>query len=271
MIDNPCYTEEYIVTSHNVDTNSNLKPTDLVQYMQETGNHHMRDRKPTYIDLLKEGKSFVVSRLTVEVIKSINNYETIKVHTWRAKEKGATFYRSFLVENNGEVVAKGFSEWAVPDRFKGGLCKASEINMESYELGPEINTILPTRFRFPKGIDWKQVDRYKVRYTSCDYNMHLNNSYYQDMMWNQIPEVENKRMVASSIRFKKEAMVGSEIDVYMVNQKDVEAPIINLEEDQKDYEVYYFITKIGEEKNSEGIVIATKADDKYKFEFKDRN
>ncbi len=58
------YTEKYKVTSHDVDVNNNMKPSLVLRYMQETANHQMRDRKPSYYDLFFAGKSFIITRIT---------------------------------------------------------------------------------------------------------------------------------------------------------------------------------------------------------------
>ena len=50
------YSEHYEVTCHDVDQNNHIKPTNLVRYMQETANHQMRDRKPSYYDLFLTAK-----------------------------------------------------------------------------------------------------------------------------------------------------------------------------------------------------------------------
>lgn len=42
------YREHYSVSSHDVDINNNIKPSSLARLMQETANHNMRDRRPTY-------------------------------------------------------------------------------------------------------------------------------------------------------------------------------------------------------------------------------
>ena len=100
------YSEKYTVTSHNVDVNDNLRPTMVAQFMQETANHHMRDRKPSYYDLFAVGKSFIVTRMAIEIYEQIHQYDNIEVKTWRCPEKAATFIRCFLIERDGKVCAR---------------------------------------------------------------------------------------------------------------------------------------------------------------------
>ena len=76
------YTAEYEVTSHDVDLNNHIEPTYLIRYLQETGNHQMRDRKPSYFELLDEGKTLVLIRISVEIEKQLHQYDRFTVRTW---------------------------------------------------------------------------------------------------------------------------------------------------------------------------------------------
>ena len=58
------YEEKYTINSFDVDENNNIRPTNLINYLQETADHHMRDRKPSYYDFFYEGKAFVVIRMS---------------------------------------------------------------------------------------------------------------------------------------------------------------------------------------------------------------
>ena len=75
------YSEKYTITSFDVDINNNMRPTSLINYLQETANHQMRDRKPSYYDFFREGKSFVVTRMSIEVLEQIGQYEEVEVRT----------------------------------------------------------------------------------------------------------------------------------------------------------------------------------------------
>ena len=62
------YIEHYSISSHDVDINNNIKPSSFARLMQETGNHNMRDRRPTYEELFDNGQSFIATRILYEVI-----------------------------------------------------------------------------------------------------------------------------------------------------------------------------------------------------------
>lgn len=209
------YSEKYTVTSHNVDVNDNLRPTMVAQFMQETANHHMRDRKPSYYDLFAVGKSFIVTRMAIETYEQIHQYDNIEVKTWRCPEKAATFIRCFLIERDGKVCARAYTEWAVANRNTGKLCRAGEVDISNYETGEPLEMSIPVRFRFPKDTTWERVGTKRVMYSDVDMNMHMNNTRYLDMLWNYIPEITGRKVTSMSIRYMAEAPINEDIEIYM--------------------------------------------------------
>lgn len=113
------YTENYEVTCHDVDVNNNIKPSLILRYMQETANHQMRDRKPSYYDLFFAGKSFIVTRVTIEIFAQLHQYDKIQVDTWNCPAKGVTFLRCYEIRRGDETVARAYSVWAVTDHETG--------------------------------------------------------------------------------------------------------------------------------------------------------
>lgn len=241
------YFEDYLITTHDVDTNNHLRPTVIAKLMQETGDHQMRDRKPTYYELFEQGKSFIVTRMSIEILEEVGMYEKVRVHTWRCPEKVATFIRCFAIEAEGRIVARSYSEWAVANRNTGKLCKASEVDISSYETDEPFEPNVPKRFRLPKDLEFEKVGTKTVRYSDVDMNMHMNNTNYQDMLWNFIPEIWNKELTSTNIRFMAEGSLGSEIEIYRAKAEEVMDDGLNPEE------TWYFYSMVNGKKNCEGI------------------
>ncbi|MDY6038775.1 MAG: thioesterase [Eubacterium sp.] len=207
------YREHYSISSHDVDINNNLKPSCFARLMQETGNHNMRDRRPTYEELFDNGQSFIATRILYELVDQIHRYDEIDVHTWACRGKAATFIRCFLVKRGDEIVAKGYSEWAVVNIHTGKLCRTDEIDLSDYEFDEPVEMSIPIRFTLPKGIDYELCEKHQVMFSEVDRNMHMNNTYYLDMIWNHVPDVKNKKMTSFLIRHRAEAPLGSEIEI----------------------------------------------------------
>lgn len=251
------YKEHFTVSSHDVDNNNMLRPSMLVQFMQETANHQMRDRRPTYYELLNDGKAFVVTRFSMDVKQPPKMYDELVCETWSCPAKAATFIRSFRVLRGSEPCAEGYSEWALSDRKSGELVRTKEIDLSEYESEEPKKTLMPTRFRLPNDIEYEKVGKKKVFYSDVDLNMHMNNTRYSDMLWNYIPDVEKKIVRGVSIRFMAEAAYGSEIEIFRSNGK-VDSAILSLENqamsrDGKFFDYHLFRTTVNDKKNVDAI------------------
>ncbi|MGF6375325.1 acyl-ACP thioesterase [Clostridiales Family XIII bacterium PM5-7] len=232
------YQETYEVSCHDVDVNNNMRPSLVLRYMQDVANHQMRDRKPSYLELFAEGKSFVLTRVTIEIFEQLHQYDPIVVSSWSCPGKGATFIRCYTIEREGKLAAKAYSEWAVSNRETGKLCKLSEVDISNYDEGPILDMSEPTRFRLPKDVAFTQVGKKHIDYSDVDMNLHMNNTNYPDMLWNHIPHVMEKEVTSINLRFAKEAPFDGEVDIHMGQVEDT----------------YLFRTTVNGETNVEAII-----------------
>lgn len=251
MIDHPTYRQSYSILYHDVDTNNVIKPTALARLMQETAYRQMRDRKPTYDELFREGKSYVLIRYICQIPGVILPYDVVDVDTWSELGKGATFMRSHELSRNGEVVARAYAEWAVVNLETGRIYRTGEVDTENLEKGPSLKLTLPKRFRMPESVELKLCGNKKVRYTDCDKNLHMNNTNYQDVLWNMVPDAEHKRMTGFSFRFMTEAHNGADVEIYRAKSPEV------IPDDSGGTESWYFRTMVGDNTNLEAIVNCT--------------
>lgn len=239
------FKEEYEVTSHDIDVNNNVRPSFIIRYMQETANHQMRDGKPTYMDFFRNDKSFIVTRMTVEIYEQLHQYERITVETWSCPPKSATLIRCYEIKRGSELIARAYSTWTVVEMSTGRLCRTSEIDLSNYEKDDVLKMNLPTRVKLPKDIEYVKVGEKEILYGDVDMNLHMNNTNYPDMLWNYIPDIRNKKVTSINLRFMKEAALGSKLDIFRGKRPEP------LKEDKGADETYYFYSKIGEKVNVE--------------------
>lgn len=242
------YVEHYEVSSHDTDYNNYIRPSLLQRYLIETADHQMRDRRPTYYELFQDGKAFILTRISIEIYGQIKKYDHLDVQTWRCPEKGATFTRCFQVLCEGEVMVKGYSVWAVVNHATGRLCKTSEVDISNYETEEPHEMNIPDRFRLPKDLEFVHVGDKTVFRSETDINRHMNNTYYADMLWNFIPDIEHKAVTSVNLRYQKEAPLGEKIQIFMGK---LDAPI---PEDKNADETYCFYTRVPEGINVEAMI-----------------
>lgn len=239
--------DQFEVSCLDVDENDHIRPTGLLRYLQDTADHQMRDRKPSYAEFFAEGKAFIVTRMSIEIFAQLHQYDKIDTYTWACDAKMATFPRCYEVYRGEELVAKVYSEWAVVNHETGHLYRASEIDISGYERDEALSMESPKRYRFPKTLSFQHVGDRHVYYSDCDMNRHMNNGNYFNLLWERIPDVMNQEVTSMNIRFQHEAGLDSDISIGMAKLEE------NLVSDSRAEELYAFRTMVDGKTNVECI------------------
>ena len=240
--------------SYDMDANNNAKPSVIATLFQETANHHMRDRRPTYYELFFSGKSFIAVRMAFEMKEQLHPYDEVDVYTWTAEGKGATFFRCYTMEREGIEVARAYSEWTVADLNTGKLCHRDEIDFSNYEVDELIDMHVPVKFHVPADTEFEKCGEHLVEFCDTDMNGHMNNAAYKNMIWNRVPAVAGKKLTSFSMRFMAEAPLGSTIEIYRAK---AEAPV---EDGCGAQESYYFKTMVNGKVNTTALVSCAKTE-----------
>jgi len=242
------YTKYFEVSSHDVDVNNHIKPSSLQRFMMETAMCQMRDRKPTYGELFEKDQAFILTRVTIEILRQIRQFQRIKVQTWNCPAKGVTFLRCFEVYCEDVLLARAHTVWAVVSPATGKLWKSKEVDISGYESEEELEMMLPTRLRIPKDQSMEEVGHKKVLLGEIDMNMHMNNTYYLDVLWNYIPDIIKKEITSVCLRYHEEAPLGG---VLSLTRGKMSWP---MEEDANAEESYCFKTYIEGRLNLEAVI-----------------
>lgn len=206
------YREEYTVMAHDTDARYRIRPSIYLRYMQETANHQMRDCKPTYNELYDEGKSFVLSRVHVEILQQLRQYDRISVQTWPSNDRGVTFTRSYRIIRDGEVVALGSSAWALLDLKNKGFIRCDGELLNNYYHADKLEG-LPLRFPMPR-VAFEYKGTRKVYYNDTDINLHMNNTNYPDVLTDFLDDTRDRELRSMIIGYASEAKLGSEMNIY---------------------------------------------------------
>lgn len=253
------YIENYTVTSHEVDTNNQIRPHMVLRFMQETADHQMRDRHPTFQELFFEkGKTFILTRFSVEITGHIGMYDNISVRTWQSDRngKGLSFIRCYEIINRGEIVARGHALWAMVEIATKRICKVMEEDFSGYEAEAPLNLNIPVRFRLPRTLNFSEVEGKTVHYSDCDMNMHLNNTNYGRMVCDRLPEAENKQITSINLHFRTEAPLGEEVRIELAEMGVGEEDKQWFKEygDKEADKLYFFKSYVSKGINMEAVV-----------------
>ena len=76
------YTEKCYLDTYRVDQNKIGKASGIWQLMQESACHQMENQKPSYSDLLDEGKALMLARVDLAIPEEVFLDESLTASSW---------------------------------------------------------------------------------------------------------------------------------------------------------------------------------------------
>ena len=215
------WTEKIKVNSHSEDYNEVVRPSDVMSYLQEAANLQIHTFGPTYQDLLKENRIFVVSRFAVNFIEPIHKYEELESETWSVESTGYSFSRFHRLYRNGVKVCEAESIWALVDIETYRPCRATEFK-PNYEQDERIDIGMPIRMKLPQTGEMEYLGDHRVSYYETDLNHHMNNTKYADLLCDYI-DMDGRRVQKVLISYLNQAPLHETIKIYrnVVDQNTV--------------------------------------------------
>ncbi|MBQ9781332.1 MAG: hypothetical protein IJW00_10385 [Clostridia bacterium] len=208
------YSAKYITKWHDTDPTGVMRPSRILEYMQETANLQCREYGMDLNDLFyKEGLGFLLSRLQLRVNTPLHAYEEIEVRTWCPPSRALSFLRCFAILRGGEVVAEALSTWALMDVKNKTLVKVSDFDRE-FPMGDPIDeATLPKKVRISAAAEMETVGERHIVYSDLDFNFHMNNTKYPDMVCDFLPDMKGKYVSSLSLAYMNEAAYGNTLTV----------------------------------------------------------
>ena len=214
------YFETYHTKWHDTDASGVLRPSAVLVYMQETANHQCRAFGMD-LDILhrERGLGFLLSRIQMRLYAPIYAYEDIEVRTWCPDSRGLSFNRCFAIFRGEEKLAEALSVWALMDLNTRKLVRTTDFDGEFPTGDMPDEATLPTRVRIPSATVMEEVGVRRIAYSDLDYNNHMNNTKYPDMVCDFLPAMAGKRVTSMALSYLREAAYG---DMLTVSRATVE-------------------------------------------------
>jgi len=217
------YAKKFATKWHDTDACGILRPSRILEYMQETANLQCRDFNMDLNTLFYErGLGFLLSRSQVSIYAPLYAYEDIEVRTWCPPSRALSFLRNFQVLRGDTVVAEALTTWALLDIHKKSLVRVNDFDGE-FPLGDPLDeTKLPAKVRIGSGVEMDCIGQRRIVYSDLDFNHHMNNTKYADMLCDFIPDIENKYVASLSLSYLKEATAGDVLSIHLQARSDLE-------------------------------------------------
>ena len=213
------FTKNYVTRWHDTDANRTVRPTQLLVYMQETSNAHL-DSIGHSLDSLRDEHSlaFLLSKTKLAIYAPLYSGENITVRTFTAESRGFAFSRFYQIFRGEELIAAADTTWALLDLNTKKLCRVESIDL-GFEHEPPIDIGLPPRFRVAHNDELERIAERSIVYSDLDYNMHMNNTKYADMLCDFMPIEDVQRIKGISISYLHEAAYKDHLRIYGIKSE----------------------------------------------------
>ena len=214
------FLQHYTVKWHDTDLNRCVTPSALLMYMQETAGEHLKSLLFSMDDLRdKMGLAFLLSNISIYIYEPLYADDEIDVETWVCDGRGLSYPRSFRILRDGKTVAEANSVWGLLDIESRRLLRTDESPFTA-EAEEACQLPLPKRLCVLRTEDMEEAGERRIVYSDIDYNGHMNNTHYPNLLCDFTPDICNCRVKGLRLSFLHEAAYGHTLRVYRKETED---------------------------------------------------
>ena len=213
---------------HDTDANRCVRPSKILEYMQESANLQC-EKSGLPLEWLRDekGLAFILGALSMNIYKPLHAYEDIEVRTWCKEAKSYIFNRYFEIIRDGEKIAEAATTWVLIDLNSKSMVRAGNYAFLQncfYYDEPTDPKLMPPKAKIPADAILSEVGKRRIVYSDIDYNMHMNNTHYPDMICDHLDEMTSSdnayRVSSLSLSYIKESRLGAILTVERGSMSD---------------------------------------------------
>lgn len=220
-MENYKYKETYYIRTNDLGFNRKITPMAIQTYLEEAATKHALAVGCGYDDSWSNGYFWVLRSIEYKIYRIPNEYQLVDVITYPVGLDRAKALRIYELYHNGELIGKAKGIWLMID-----IKTRRPIVAEHYQtIIGKLDIPKDEMFKLPKiKMPKDMVFSYKktIRQRDIDWNGHLNNVRYMDLIYNAIPyeTLMEKSIKELQLDYLKESIYLSELKVYskMVDQ-----------------------------------------------------
>ncbi len=215
-----------------------LTPTAQLRLQQEAGEKHFGEGNLGFAGIADIGMAFLLCQNNAVIYRRPAATEDIVVKTWSHSVKGAKFFRCYRFEDtNGNVLIDSMATFVLVDVRSHALLRPSQF---PYDIAhhPELPHTCPMPPRLKETEEMTFCGEDVVKYSQLDFNGHLNNTRYADIVFDHLPPQTIDSLKGFSIAFMHEAVLGDRL-VLSKSESDDEILVV-----AKNGEKTCFIAKV---------------------------
>lgn len=216
----PVYEWHTQVATYDVGPDRLLTPSAQLRLQQEAGERHFGEGGLNFDGVAAFGMAFVVLQNNAVIHRRPAIGEAITVKTWSRNVKGMRFFRCYRFEDAaGNTLIDSVASFALVDLKEHTLLRPSQFPAEvEHQSDLPHGCPDPAKLKLPETMI--PCGEHLVKLSELDFNGHLNNTRYADIVFDNLPAETASQMSGFSITFSHEAKGGDCLQLARIQRED---------------------------------------------------
>ena len=209
------FTKNFIISNNDVDARFDLKVSAIFRLFQDVAMLATRDLKVDSMSLSKRNIDWVITRMMVEIKRLPKCDEQISVFTYPGKDMAMLYPRYFFITDaKGEIIIRSSSIWCLIDNDTRKVIVDKDVIKKLPEETHDSQLPFPEKIAMP--MNQKYVERRVIHYSDLDFNSHMNNVRYIELLTDTHDSCFYKTHQIKSItlNYLKEIKEKEVVDIY---------------------------------------------------------
>ena len=232
------FSKDYTITCYEADANQFMRPTAMLDMMQEAANVNASTLGFGYDEMINSNTAWVLSRIHVKFNNTPKWRKEVNLKTWHKGVSKLFYLRDFILsDKEGNPLVLATTSWLIIDMNTRRLVRNSDLALSDTAMHaietPADKVVVPV------DVEPELVRKHPVTWSEIDTNGHVNNVKYAVWAIDAVkPEdIKEKPLKELLINYDAEVMPGDVVKISRVRQ-ETEGGI-----------VYYITGKVSDKQN----------------------
>ena len=229
---------DHIITCYEADANQLMRPTALLDLMQEAANTNASALGFGYDEMIESNMAWVLSRIHVKFTSTPKWRQEVNLKTWHKGLARLFYLRDFILyDKEYNTMALATTSWLIIDLNTRRLVRNNDLALSDTPMHaietPADKVVVPV------DIEPELVRKHPVTWSEVDTNGHVNNVKYVTWAIDAVkPEdIKEHPLKELLINYDAEVMPGDTVKISRVRQESEEGV------------VYYITGRVDEKQN----------------------
>ena len=232
------FSKDYTITCYEADANKLMRPTAMLDIMQEAANINATTLGFGYDEMISNNTAWVLSRINVKFINTPKWRDEVNLKTWHKGVSKLFYLRDFILsDKEGNPMILATTSWLIIDMNTRRLVRNSDLALSDTAMDaiatPADKVVVPV------DIEPELVRKHPVTWSEIDTNGHVNNVKYVVWAIDAVEQetIQEKPLKELLVNYDAEVMPGDIVKIFRIRQESEEGT------------TYYITGKVGDKQN----------------------